>query len=321
MDLARGLPDETLLNHPPGLATDIAPTWTTVLTPLASFSPMSKLILFFLVFNLLLINLCFIRLAIVLNRAPMFRQPPPSRDNPTHLLVVLGSGGHTAEMLNILGKYDTLQLDWTQRTYVVSSGDYFSPSKALEFEQEMLAKLQTAGGSGGSDAGRDILECYDIATVHRARRVHQSLLTTPLSSLRCLWDCIKVLTAQHQDFRGQVFAKRQLFPDLILTNGPGTGVIVILASVILLFFGFAGPSASLPRSKKVMKHTVGNESPIGQRGQMRSIYIESWARVKTLSLSGRLLKPLVDRFLVQWPQLVKEEGKDGKLEFVGSLVT
>ena len=70
---------------------------------------------------------------------------------------------------------------------------------------------------------------------------------------------------------------------------------------------------------------------------MRSIYIESWARVRTLSLSGRILKPLVDRFLVQWPQLaISEDDGDGvqvnstspkpgfvpaKAEFVGPLVS
>lgn len=35
----------------------------------------------------------------------------------------------------------------------------------------------------------------------------------------------------------------------------------------------------------------------------RIIYIESFARVSRLSLSGKLLRPFVHRFLVQWPQL------------------
>ena len=52
---------------------------------------------------------------------------------------------------------------------------------------------------------------------------------------------------------------------------------------------------------------------------MRTIFIESWARVKTLSLSGQILKPLVDRFIVQWPQLVKEEGD--RVEYIGPLVS
>lgn len=33
------------------------------------------------------------------------------------------------------------------------------------------------------------------------------------------------------------------------------------------------------------------------------IYVESLARVNQLSLSGRLLRPISDRFIVQWKQL------------------
>jgi beta-1,4-N-acetylglucosaminyltransferase len=56
---------------------------------------------------------------------------------------------------------------------------------------------------------------------------------------------------------------------------------------------------------------------------MRTVYIESWARVKTLSLSGKILKPLVDRFVVQWETLQKKVGekeRGGRAEYVGVLV-
>jgi beta-1,4-N-acetylglucosaminyltransferase len=47
------------------------------------------------------------------------------------------------------------------------------------------------------------------------------------------------------------------------------------------------------------------------------VYVESFARVKTLSLSGKLLYPFVDRFIVQWPGL-KE--KWTRAEYLGVLV-
>jgi beta-1,4-N-acetylglucosaminyltransferase len=37
----------------------------------------------------------------------------------------------------------------------------------------------------------------------------------------------------------------------------------------------------------------------------RTIFIESWCRVEDLSLTGRLVYPVVDQFWVQWPQLLK----------------
>jgi beta-1,4-N-acetylglucosaminyltransferase len=294
--------------------TTMSQIWTQIFMPITSLSPLNRLFLFFLVFNLIIINLCFFRLTSVLSRDRVGRRPRASPENPTYLLVVLGSGGHTAEMLNILGQYKGFRRDWTHRTYVVSSGDTFSASKAREFEQAMAKE------SGSTEEPPS--SAYDIVTVHRARRVHQPLLTTPISSLKCLLDCINVLQGTHADFRSR--SRQTTYPDLILTNGPGTGVIVILASIILLFFGFSGPSASVSRSKAAAKHaaTLSFSTSTTKRGQMRSIYIESWARVKTLSLSGKLLKPLVDRFLVQWPQLADKEGSGvgGKAKFVGSLV-
>lgn len=42
------------------------------------------------------------------------------------------------------------------------------------------------------------------------------------------------------------------------------------------------------------------------------IYIESFARVQRLSLSGKILHHFVDRFLVQWPALADAEQSDNK---------
>jgi len=47
-----------------------------------------------------------------------------------------------------------------------------------------------------------------------------------------------------------------------------------------------------------------------------SVYIESWARIRSLSLSGKLVYPFVKRFLVQWPDLAQ---KYRKAEFRGSV--
>ncbi|KAG9779512.1 UDP-N-acetylglucosamine transferase subunit alg14 [Exophiala dermatitidis] len=280
----------------------------------------------------ILLTACVIRLNHILTRRP----PPPPRLNrpsrsashnssdsptpsptPTHLLIVLGSGGHTAEMLNMLSQVPNLSTDFTHRTYIISSGDDFSALKAHELEKSLEPgpKDSSAAAPRLDSAGRDSdhrikqeesTSQYDIVTVHRARKVHQSILTTPVSSLLCLWDCIGVL-------RGKKTTRRQghsrLYPDLILTNGPGTGVIVILASIILRFFGLC-PSRLGPNGR-------------GDRHQMRTIFIESWARVKTLSLSGRLLRPVVDRFIVQWPQLAEQQGSRSRsrVEYIGPLVT
>jgi beta-1,4-N-acetylglucosaminyltransferase len=49
---------------------------------------------------------------------------------------------------------------------------------------------------------------------------------------------------------------------------------------------------------------------------VKIVYVESIARVETLSLSGRLLYRTADHFLVQWPQL---QAKYPRAQFVGRL--
>jgi beta-1,4-N-acetylglucosaminyltransferase len=289
---------------------------------LSDISVKQQFVLLVLFSTFILLNLVFFRLASVLSRSrdeASFRpRPPPSQSRPTHLLVVLGSGGHTAEMLNILGQIHWLQIHYTYRTYVVSSGDNFSASKVQEFESTLLKELE----SSKRPIPEQARSSYDVVTVHRARNVHQPLYTTPVSSLRCLWNCVNVLRGTHQDFQRARREESRMYPDLILTNGPGTGVIVILASILLLFFGFCGPVESSKSPSPVEAHqdkaAPETAPPTYPQGQMRSIYIESWARVKALSLSGRLLKPFVDRFLVQWPEIAKKEGE--RVEYLGPLV-
>jgi len=236
---------------------------------------------------------------------------PRRPGTPTRLLVILGSGGHTAEMLSLLRDLDCRK--YTHRSYVVSSGDAFSIGKAQEFEEGLRRQaVQRVLNGGGKtkvaklgDAG--FYGSYDVSVVPRARRIHQSLLTTPLTALNCLWACVGVLRrpistvparANSGTLRQSYIATRECcnYPDLILANGPATSVMVILAALILRFLAFPGT-----------------------KNKMRTIYVESWARVRRLSLSGKILLRVVDRFIVQWEGLVQATG--GKAQYLGVLVS
>ncbi|KAK4949793.1 UDP-N-acetylglucosamine transferase subunit [Elasticomyces elasticus] len=299
-------------HHNPPDTGSLSYFWSTNFKDHFTSLPLARqLVLLGLVVFFVLTNLTFFRLATILSRPQPSRRPRGLPSHPTHLLVVLGSGGHTAEMLNILSQNPGLQNDFTHRTYVVSSGDDFSALKAHEFEKQLLSYLASTNISTPESTASK----YDVVTVRRARRVHQSILTTPISSLVCLSDCFAVLTGSHYDIK-PARPSRNKYPDLILTNGPGTGVIVVLASLLLLFLGYGGPSTV---STSANSKDADKQDLLAGSGQMRSIFIESWARVKTLSLSGRLLKPLVNRFIVQWPELVKSEGD--RVEYIGPLVT
>ncbi|CAG8577827.1 17731_t:CDS:2 [Cetraspora pellucida] len=79
-------------------------------------------------------------------------------------------------------------------------------------------------------------------------------------------------------------------PDLIICNGPGSCIPVCVISYIPRILGIKW---------------------------IKLIYVESFARVRTLSLSGKLLLRFVDRFIVQWPYL---EQKYPQAEYRGMLV-
>ncbi|KAF9793465.1 glycosyltransferase family 1 protein [Thelephora terrestris] len=123
---------------------------------------------------------------------------------------------------------------------------------------------------------------YTIIYVPRARRVHQPLWTTPPTVLASLVTCVK----------HAIHAALQPEPvwDILILNGPGTCFSICTAVYLNRFLGLASP---------------------------RILYIESFARVRSLSLSGRLLRPFVDRFIVQWPEVLQEGGRS---QYFGCLV-
>ncbi|KAL6707169.1 UDP-N-acetylglucosamine transferase subunit [Coniothyrium glycines] len=259
-------------------------------------------------------------LAILPYRHP---QTTPWRKRPiaTRILIVLGSGGHTHEMFYLLKDLDTRK--YTHRTYVVSSGDAFSAQRAADFEAQLEQREKqrakerqqpvpdititkaTAHAPPHKRAQSRTLDqerpaCtgpkhYTIATIPRARRIHQPLLTTPLSCLRTLLSAFTILLPPSIPATDPYTAASLDCPDLIITNGPATAVVLVLAAFLLRFFDVRGAHS---------------------RGKCKAIYVESFARVRTLSLSGKMLCWVVDRFLVQWEALA-----DGRrAEYHGILV-
>ncbi|KAI9643357.1 UDP-N-acetylglucosamine transferase subunit [Ciborinia camelliae] len=242
---------------------------------------------------LIIITTAFLRLLYVIS--PESRRPPvKNKDELSHIVVVLGSGGHTAEMISLLR--DTNASRYKHRTYIISAGDDFSSTKAQDCEERIQSKLRptlpcTKPGEFDSTTG-----VWDLTVVPRAREIHQPLYTAPISSFWCMRGCIKAL---HKISVTSTIHPQ--YPDVIITNGPATAVIMILASFLLKFLGLA---------------------PLWK---MQTIYVESWARVKTLSLSGKVLLWLgiYDRFLVQWEDLAKQingENVQKRVEWRGFLV-
>lgn len=181
-----------------------------------------------------------------------------------YVLMICGSGGHTAEMIQMVEQSISPEKS-SHRRWAVGKDDEKSYNKILAFETRLLHRSSCHSLDPGT---------FDIVRFGRARYVHQSWLTTPFTALLSLVDILHILTAPPSC---QQFSWRRVCPGVVVTNGPGTGFLFLLVAQVL---------------RRMLLIPTGH---------MRAIYVESWARVKSLSLTGRLIKAfrLADLFIVQ----------------------
>lgn len=178
-------------------------------------------------------------------------KPRRRYNRPATTLIVLGSGGHTAEMMSIVKHLSKDK--YSPRYYVLASTDVTSESKVLELEEPTTS-----------------VNDYDIFRIHRSRHVGQSYLSSVFTTIRSIWECIPLVY--------------RLKPDLVLCNGPGTCIPICMITFALKIFNL-----------------ISVESKI--------VFVESYCRVRTVSLSGKILIWFADCFVVQWPQLANYSPK------------
>ena len=152
-------------------------------------------------------------------------------------LVVLGSGGHTAEMLRLVSALNANK--YKPISFIVAETDNSSINKLKEMNADS-----------------------EIVIIPRSREVGQTWISTIFTTLNASMFCFSML-----------FKKQ---PDLLLCNGPGTCVPPCLVAYIY-------------------NKLFGRKTKI--------VFVESICRVKTLSLSGKILQYFADDVLVQWPEL------------------
>ncbi|KAF9155514.1 UDP-N-acetylglucosamine transferase subunit [Linnemannia schmuckeri] len=246
--------------------------------------------------------------------------------------IFLGSGGHTAEMLQLVSGLDCAH--YTPRHYVVGWDDSSSIEKVHRLETLLAAKKVTTAGQGagsGSVAGTEteagagararpnvvatdalISDTkssgefdYMVHRIPRSRHVHQSMLTTPFTLAKSLFVAMPLIK------RLTCLAKSETYPMTGAERAQSTGVPGRARRSVLLM---NGPGTCLALALAVIGARMAG-IPDDQTPDL--VFVESFARVKTLSLAGRLLYPLCDAFLVQWPGLVQRYPRS---KYIGILV-
>ncbi|PFH36890.1 putative glycosyl transferase [Besnoitia besnoiti] len=212
------------------------------------------------------------------------REESAAADIPLRVVVVLGSGGHTAEMLHLVRGFNPR---FFKLHFLVADSDTNSlrqltatqwglPETEARSEGERRNAPDTSGEGNEARALKELMEQrgFGVFRIPRSRDVGQPFFTSIFSSLHALGVSLRLVWT--------------LNPQLVLVNGPGTCVPVAFAALVREFV--TGTRFSL-------------------------IFVESACRVESLSLSGRLLYPFADRVFVQWESLAK---KFPKSEFLGS---
>jgi len=164
---------------------------------------------------------------------------------PVRTLIVIGSGGHTAEMLRLMNNMNKLK--FMPRLYLLADSDTTSRNRVENDE-----------------SGLD----WSIATIPRSRHVNQSYVTSIFSTIYAIFLTVPVVIS----FK----------PDLILCNGPGTCVPVCVVAFMMRLFHYVNTSI---------------------------IFVESICRVKSLSLTGKVMYFIADLIIVQWPELRQKYGQ------------
>ncbi|KAK3949065.1 oligosaccharide biosynthesis protein Alg14 like-domain-containing protein [Pseudoneurospora amorphoporcata] len=182
-------------------------------------------------------------------------QVPDTTSLPAvYVTYILGSGGHTAEMMETIKQSFRGQANMHRR-YIISTGDTSSLAKARLLESTIK------GAYPGEDARAGT---SDIFLIRRARKVHQPLYTAPFTCLISALHAAHALTRMPNLRSTKGNAKDFKYPHLIVTNGPANGYIVSLVAHLLKIFYL------VPENRAKM------------------VYIETWARSKTMSLTGKL---------------------------------
>jgi beta-1,4-N-acetylglucosaminyltransferase len=158
------------------------------------------------------------------------------------------------------------------RRYIVTTGDNDSINRIIRLESKIKDAFP--------DERRGTIDSFSIP---RARKVHQSLLTAPFTCLATAVHAVNALTREPEARPRRLYGTEFKYPHVIVTNGPATGFIVCLVGHVLK-----------------MLYLV-------PQNRFKMVYIESWARTRTLSLTGKLFlwTGIADLFCVQHRELAE----------------
>lgn len=139
----------------------------------------------------------------------VLRSHPVTPRQSLGLLIVAGSGGHTTEILRLVG---SLSGAYSPRHYVIAESDEMSAKKIHSLE---LARAQNNSTTEHTS--------YHLHRIPRSREVRQSWLSSVFTTSYSMWFSFPLV--------------HRIKPDLVLCNGPGTCVPICVSALLLGILG------------------------------------------------------------------------------------
>ncbi|CAI6003937.1 unnamed protein product [Closterium sp. NIES-64] len=174
------------------------------------------------------VALLLLRVLLVLHAvARPHRKRPPGDHLST--LIVLGSGGHTAEMLCLVGALDHGR--YSPRCYIAAATDAISLPKARQLEQALAQE---------APAPALPVPPPSYLSVYRSREVGQSYLTSVLTTIAATLHAMLLVA--------------RVRPQLLLCNGPGTCLPICIAVFTLHVLGVQSSSIVFVESVARVDH-------------------------------------------------------------------
>lgn len=172
-------------------------------------------------------------------------------------MIVLGSGGHTGELLIMVKQLDFNK--FTDCFFVSAHNDKNSEKKAREYINiSSFPKTK-----------------FHFEKIYRSRNVGQSFFSSIFTTLFALFHAVFIVIKTR--------------PSIVVTNGPGV-------AVPLLYIGFIFEKLAILSEFKIL-------------------FIESFCRTTSISLTGVIVEKICDKFIVLWKKLEK-----GKREYIGKIL-
>lgn len=182
------------------------------------------------------------------------------RTGSCKVIICIGSGGHTTEMLMLVKTLDFAK--YSPRYYIMANTDHISSCKVHAIEKMKCNEQESVN--------------YKILEIPRSRSVKQSYFTSIFTTLYSVIYSIPLVC--------------KIRPDLVLCNGPGTCVPICVIAFILKVLFIC---------------------------DTRIVFIESFCRTQTFSLTGKILRYIADNVIVQWPYL---KSKMKQADYIGQLI-